>query len=323
MRRFVFVGVETHGSSIRAIFPAWRDRLELDDDVSLDGVDIPVGAPPDRYRKVVETLLADSSFLGALVTTHKVAIYEAAHDLFAEVDHFARLCGEVSCLAKRDGKLLGWAKDPITASRSLDDLLGPLYFEQSGGDVLCLGAGGAGTAIILCLMTRAAVSDMPGRIVVADAVPARLDAVRRLHRELEATVPLVCHATGSPAELDQLLAALPPRSVVINATGMGKDRPGSPLSENALFPQGAIVWDLNYRGALDFLHQAQAQATVRSLRVEDGWRYFIFGWTSVIEEVFQRPISADEIEILATDADFARPLRASVRAGDGTSGSSA
>jgi shikimate dehydrogenase len=311
MRRFVFIGVQTAGSSIHAIFPAWRDRLDLGDDVILEGIDIPVDTPPERYRSVVEALHADPAFVGALVTTHKVALYEATGSLFAELDHHARLCREVSCLAKRNGGLLGWAKDPITAGRSLDDLLGPRYFGHTGGDVLCLGAGGAGTAIALCLMTRA---DPPGRIVLADPDPSRLDAVRRLHRQVRSPIPLECHATSSADELDKLLAALSPNSVVVNATGRGKDRPGSPISDGARFPEGAVVWELNYRGSLDFLHQAQAQADSRSLRVEDGWRYFIFGWTAVIEEVFQRPIPPAEIELLAADAEFARPRRNLVRA---------
>jgi shikimate dehydrogenase len=45
---------------------------------------------------------------------------------------------------------------------------------------------------------------------------------------------------------DELMAILPPGSLVINATGMGKDRPGSPISDNGLFPERGIVWELNY-----------------------------------------------------------------------------
>ena len=316
MRRFAFVGVDTAGSSIRAIFPVWRDRLELGDDVTLDGVDIPVGASPERYRAVVETLDGDPSFVGALVTTHKVAVYDAARDLFAELDRFALLCGEVSCVAKRGGKLLGWAKDPISAGRALDDLLGERYFERTGGEVLCIGAGGAGTAIALCLMTRPEPGDLPGRIVVADAAAARVRTVAELHRKLGSPVPLDSHVTSEPGELDRLLAALPPGSVVINATGMGKDRPGSPVGDGARFPERAVVWELNYRGSLEFLHQAQAQAASRELGVADGWRYFVFGWTAVIEEVFERAIAAAEIELLAADAEFARPRRALHLSGD-------
>jgi shikimate 5-dehydrogenase len=320
VRRFVFVGVETGGSSIRTIFPAWRDRLALGEDVVLDGVDIPVGAPPERYRTVAAALLADEFFAGALVTTHKLALYDAAADLFAELDDYARLCTEISCMAKRDGRLLGWAKDPISAGRALDDLLGPRYFERTGGDVLCIGAGGAGTAIALCLMARAEASDPPRRIVIADAAPARLGAVQELHRKLESSVPLECHVAARPGDSDALLAGLPAGSVVINATGMGKDRPGSPVSDDARFPDGAVVWELNYRGALDFLHQAKAQEAAGGLRVEDGWRYFIFGWTAAIEEVFQRPISLAEIELLAADAEFARPSRDVTRAAADSAG---
>lgn len=47
-----------------------------------------------------------------------------------------------------------------------------------------------------------------------------------------------------------------------------------------------VVWDLNYRGDLLFLDQARRQAAARQLQIEDGWTYFIYGWTRVIAEVF-------------------------------------
>jgi hypothetical protein len=46
------------------------------------------------------------------------------------------------------------------------------------------------------------------------------------------------------------------------------------------------VWELNYRGDLIFLKQAEAQREIRHLQIEDGWVYFIHGWTRVIAEVF-------------------------------------
>ena len=72
----------------------------------------------------------------------------------------------------------------------------------------------------------------------------------------------------------------------MNATGLGKDAPGSPLTAAARFPERAIVWDLNYRGDLVLLDQARAQAHERMLQIEDGWTYFLHGWTQVIAEVF-------------------------------------
>ena len=107
----------------------------------------------------------------------------------------------------------------------------------------------------------------------------RIDHMRSIHAKLNSTVPVEYHLTPTG---DELLKQLPPGSLVINATGMGKDRPGSPLSNDAAWPAQALAWEFNYRGELSFLQQARTNATT----IEDGWRYFIYGWTRVMAEVF-------------------------------------
>jgi shikimate dehydrogenase len=304
VRHFAFIGVTTAGSSIMRIWPRWREVLGLGADVELVGRDIAVGAPPEIYRHALRELIGDPDAVGALVTTHKIGVYQAGRDLLAGVDELAELCGEVSCLARRDGGLHGWAKDPVAAGRTLEGLLSPSHFRDGGGHVLCLGAGGSGTAIALYLLARRPGRDHPARVVVTDRSPERLERLRGILGRVDhkSTVEL--------AEADrheQLLEELPPRSLVVNATGMGKDVEGSPLRDAARFPEEAVVWELNYRGALDFLHQARAQAEERRLTVEDGWTYFINGWSAVTEEVFQRPISEEDLRLLAAEAEFARP----------------
>jgi len=91
---------------------------------------------------------------------------------------------------------------------------------------------------------------------------------------------------------DALLDALPEGSLIVNATGLGKDRPGSPLGPDALFPHNGLVWELNYRGNLLFLDAAEAQARDRHLSTFDGWDYFLHGWTRVVAEVFAVEIPA-------------------------------
>lgn len=105
-----------------------------------------------------------------------------------------------------------------------------------------------------------------------------------------------------PGVNDQLLADLPPGSIVANATGMGKDRPGSPISDEAPFPPYGIAWDFNYRGELDFLRQARSQVVERNLRVEDGWNYFVRGWALVITYVLNIRIDDDMLQLLAAQA---------------------
>ena len=73
---------------------------------------------------------------------------------------------------------------------------------------------------------------------------------------------------------------------MVNATGLEKDAPGSPLTDGAVFPANGVVWELNYRGDLIFLEPAEAQRESRRLQIEDSWVYFIHGWTRVIAEVF-------------------------------------
>ena len=51
-----------------------------------------------------------------------------------------------------------------------------------------------------------------------------------------------------------------------------------------------MVWEFNYRGELVFLEQARAQQVARNLQIEDGWTYFLHGWTRVIADVFDRDI---------------------------------
>ena len=92
---------------------------------------------------------------------------------------------------------------------------------------------------------------------------------------------------------------------------MGKDSPGSPIARGRASRQG-LVWELNYRGELGFLHQAQRHID-RGLVVEDGWRYFVHGWTCVIEEVFDVPMTP---EIVGELSDIALRLRASPAPGE-------
>jgi shikimate 5-dehydrogenase len=109
-----------------------------------------------------------------------------------------------------------------------------------------------------------------------------------------------------PRRNDDLMASLPEGSIVINATGMGKDTPGSPVTDAGMFPSNGIAWEINYRGELDFWHQAKAQEDSRNVFVEDGWLYFLHGWTQVIAEVLHIDITDELFDELA---DIAKELR--------------
>jgi shikimate 5-dehydrogenase len=302
---FSFYGVTTGGSLIMRIFPRWAEHLGLGD-VRIDGTDLPIHADPQVYRDRVTELKNDPTELGALVTTHKIDLYEACQGLFDEIDDLALLCGETSCLSKRDGLLRAHAKDPISAGQSLDGMLPKGYWRETGGEVFCLGAGGSAIAIALHLLTRRGADDRPRRIVVANRSQGRLDSLKAIIDQLDADVPVEYIHNEDPLVNDDLLAGLRPGSLVINATGMGKDTPGSPITGAGHFPERAVVWELNYRGELDFLQQARAHQDARGLQVHDGWPYFIYGWTAVIEEVFDLELTPQQLAELTVIADDER-----------------
>jgi shikimate dehydrogenase len=296
----LFIGVDTQGSSIMKLFPRWAEILRLD--AGIEGWDIPLGAEPAVYRKAVRLLADDLRFAGALVTSHKVDVYRHAGAMFDDLDRYARLCREVSCISRRGTRLRGHAKDPITAGLAMDDFLRPDHWLDREAQVLCLGAGGAGTAIAVRLLTT---TPVPARIVVADKDSTRLATLGAICEELGATAVELTRVVDAE-DADALVAELPRGSLVVNATGMGKDVPGSPLSDRARFPVGALVWDLNYRGDLRFLRQARRQAGERGLTLHDGWRYFLYGWSEVVAEVYGLDLT---LRLFARFAEVAEPLR--------------
>ncbi|WP_315072753.1 shikimate dehydrogenase [uncultured Microbacterium sp.] len=298
-----FVGVTTASSSIMKVFPLWADILELPTR-TLVGHDLPMDADPAQYRAMVEQIRDDPHHRGALVTTHKMNIYAAASDLFDELDPFAVSCSEISSISKRGTVLSGRAKDPITVDLALNDFLPADHFARTGGAVVILGAGGSGTALSWALAER---DDAPSKITVTARTQDKLDHLREVHRQHGTREGLIDYVvTATPADADALVAAAPAGSVIANATGLGKDRPGSPLTDAVVFPEGAYAWEFNYRGSLEFLHQAEAQASARGLHVVDGWRYFIHGWSQVVADVFELDLTPDVVERLAEAAESVR-----------------
>lgn len=299
--KLVFVGVSTGESSIMRIFPAWSDILGLNCEIV--GVDLPLRAPPQRYRRVLRDIIADPTAKGALITAHKIDMLDACRDMLYELDGYATICDEVSCIIKRAGKLLGVAKDPISSARALAHFVPRRHWADGARDALCLGAGGAAVAISVCMAAAStAAADRPRRFALTDIAPDRLESIRRIHQRLDTGLQFEYHLSECAADNDRLLSLLPPGSLVINATGLGKDQPGSPLTPEAKFPRDGLIWELNYRGARDFMRAAAAQADALNLSVEDGWKYFLHGWTEVIAEVFDIELDSETFEQLSKAA---------------------
>lgn len=289
MAEILFVGVTTGSSLVHQAMPRWQAILGLP--CSVRGLDIALDAEDDAYVSFIENVREDESAAGVIITGHKVKMFRACRPLFKALDPLSLACHEVNAIRRSGDGLLGWARDPISVGRVVDRI-----WPCSEGQVICLGAGG--TALALAHHLFATRPPLP--FVCTD--PSR-DAVEQLTRL--APYPVVGHIGQGP--WDHLVTGAAPGSLIVNATGMGKDRPGSPITSGARFPARAVVWELNYRGDLQFLKSARLQAQQSELRVHDGWQLFCHGWAAGLTVVLDLPDDDSLGDRFATATESLRP----------------
>jgi shikimate 5-dehydrogenase len=282
------------------VFPEWAKALGID--AVMKGIDIAIHEKPEVYREVVDFIKSDPMSMGALVTTHKIDLYEAAKDMFEYLDPYAQAFGELSSISKLNGQLCGHAKDPITCGLAMEAFVPKDHWRHTGAEVFIMGAGGSAISMGSYLMQEKFKGNYPSKIIIANRSQPRLSEIEKIFKTLDpGGIQFEYYLTPEAEQNDAVLAKVKPNSLIINATGLGKDRPGSPLTDNAVFPKNALVWEINYRGDLKFMHQALAQKEQQNLLVEDGWIYFVHGWTQVIAEVFHVDIAPvfDELDKIA------------------------
>ena len=103
---FYFIGVTTSQSSSMRVFPRWVQALGRAE-VVIEGLDFVPHDEPEGYRQAVAQIKHDPLSLGALVTTHKIDLLDAARNMFDELGPYAMICDEVSSISKRGGRLIG------------------------------------------------------------------------------------------------------------------------------------------------------------------------------------------------------------------------
>jgi shikimate 5-dehydrogenase len=297
---FYFIGVTTGKSSIMTVFPKWAEALGLK--AVIKGIDLPLHAPAEEYRKVAGFLKKDPLSLGALVTTHKLDLFKACRDIFDYIDPFAEKLEEVSSLSKKEGKYCAYAKDPISSGLALESFIPGNFWKDHGGEELLLGAGGSSLEMSVYFSQEKFGDNVPKRITIANRSEPRLASAKEALAGLNKKIDFRFVHNPAPADNDKLIAALPPYSLVVNATGLGKDAPGSPTTDAVSYPKNSMVWEINYRGDLLFKRQAETQQKEKNIHVEDGWDYFIHGWTQVIAEVFHINIDQPMLKKLSAIA---------------------
>jgi shikimate dehydrogenase len=310
----LFVGISTAGSLAHAVFGRWA--AELGQPWTLRGIDLPADAPTAAFRRLVSAMRGNAAVRGAVITAHKLRVYRACAQDLERRDWLTDVTHEINALAT--GPILGgYARDALSLARVLPALIRSAGAATASDlHVLCLGAGGAATALLLALHLDTftadgaarppARADPPASVTFTDVDPRALADLRSVaDRAGIAASRLSFIRVREPCDSDALVARLPSPALVINATGLGKDAAGSPVTGAARLAPNALAWDLNYRGDLVFLRQA-ADAGATTM---DGWDYFVAGWAGGLTAIAETPFSTDVLTRFAQAAAPHRPAR--------------
>lgn len=283
----LFVGRDTAGSGVHTAFPVWARALGLGN-VVLRGVDVHADADRQVWRDLVVAMRDNPRVRGAVVTDHKLRLYRACADLVDVQEPTVGLMAEINSLRVDDGRVFAFARDVL----ALHTVLGHAPLPAAPPAVVCLGAGGAATALLLATALDVPTTTASGEPTPAVAAPAltfvdrdpeALDALRQVLGRLPVEAAGVRLLTApTPQACAEVVAAAPAGTLVVNATGLGKVGPESPLPDGAAFPPAAVAWDFNYRGPLTFLAQARAAGVA----AVDGRDYFLAGWACALGGVF-------------------------------------
>jgi shikimate dehydrogenase len=205
-----------------------------------------VGIAPERIGEI----LAWARTLGfdALNITHPCKQLVIPH--LDEVDEVATALGAVNTVVFRGGRCVGSNTDTSGFALGFAEGLP----DAAMGDVVLIGAGGAGTAVGDAMLRLGT-----GHLTVVDLDVERAAA---LAHDLAARHPLVQIDASS---FDKLSVLLPSSDGVVHATPTGMaDHPGLPFDADLLHP-GLWVADIVYRPLDTALLQAARAAGCRTL----------------------------------------------------------
>jgi shikimate 5-dehydrogenase len=303
----LFIGIDTSGSLVHPVFDRWADVLGRP--WTLRGVDLRADSPPEAYFRLIEVMRDNPAVHGAVVTAHKLRLYRACESALTRRDRLVDLTHEINTLTTVDGAVTGDARDAV----SLTHVLPTVLRRGTGGrfddlNVLCLGAGGAATALLLALhldtTTGRPRGDLSAHTTFTDIDPDALDALRGVAQRAGIDPARLAYVhVRDRTDNDALVASRRRPTLMINATGLGKDTPGSPITGDAPMRPDMVAWDFNYRGDLTFLQQARAAGAV----AVDGWDYFVAGWAGGLTAIAGIPFTSDLLTQLSRAAAEHRP----------------
>lgn len=197
--------------------------------------------PPDigaaDRSAILEFLQDEYNARGAFVVGQASQFLDEASDAYDEIDDSCLLLGEVGVVVRQPGRLRAAAPRLAAATRAIDHLL-PAETQE----LLILGAGPDARAVAAAV-SMGACAARPGKVTIASTDAKGLSDVRARIEGRADQIDLEIRHVESHMEHDRLLALMPPRSAVINAS-QSEYGGNAAVGDAALFPAQSVVCDL-------------------------------------------------------------------------------
>ena len=229
---------------------------------------------------ILEFLQDEYNARGAFIAGQAPHFLDESSDAYDEMDDACQLLGEVGVIVRRPGTLRAAAPRLQAVTRAIDRILPDVTQE-----ILIFGAGPDARAVA-AVVAMGACKARPQKVTIASTDAKGLADVRQrienrvLHGELE-----IRHVE-SPTEHDRLLALMPPRSAVIDAS-QNEYGVNAAVGSAALFPSQSVVCDLlSPAGKSRLLAEAVQQRGASELTIHDSRIYMLERRVAILETMF-------------------------------------
>lgn len=229
---------------------------------------------------ILEFLQDEYNARGAFIAGQASQFLDEASDAYDEMDDACRLLGEVGVVVRRPGQLRAAAPRLQAATAALDRML-----PKDTAELLILGANPDARAVAAAV-TMGACKARPQKVTIASTDAKGLADVRqRIADQVKQGELEIRHVEG-PTEHDRLLALMPPRSAVIDAS-QSEYGANATAGSAALFPAHGVVCDmLSPAGQSRILAEAVQQRSASELTIHDARIYTLERRVAILQTMF-------------------------------------
>ncbi len=229
---------------------------------------------------ILEFLQDEYNARGAFIAGQASQFLDEASDAYDELDEACRLLGEVGVVVRRPGLLRAAAPRLDSATLAIDRIV-----PRDTPELLILGAGPDARAVAAAI-TMGACKARPEKVTIASTNAKGLADVRLRIADHVKQGDLEIRHVENPTEHDRLLALMPPRSAVIDAS-QSEYGANATAGSAALFPAQGIVCDmLSPAGKSRILAEAVQQRSAAELTIHDARIYTLERRVAILETMF-------------------------------------